>query len=325
MAAGNSNMFAWAIEAVPLMSSRCENPNRVWVGTFQLVWNDFMDEIVKGPVVFKGGKSYLAQGLNKREFTADELSPSSYYKTCGEISLDLKKKIETAIKKKFNETSDILDSVNWMPGEGKYLVYAMLKKDFKFAAPFDRLKTEKGVQYFGITPKSHNALREQVTVLFYTSRADFAVKIKTAGKDEVFLYRTDKDDSFEKLYSDMLTSPRYDSYKGILPQDELKIPDINLFVFQSFDDLCYRPIKGTDNLMIESAIETVEFKMNQAGVKLKSEAAIATTKAALPTNLRPRLFYFDDTFVLFLKEQDKSKPYFALRVADVSLINKTGR
>jgi hypothetical protein len=174
-----SNAFAWAIDAVPLTSSMSESPNRVWVGTFQLVWNDFMDGIVKGPVQFKGRKLALAQELNKRDFTADELSENSYYKTYGEVSLDLRKKIETAIKQKFNEKSDILNSINWMPAPGKYLVYAMLKKDFKFAAPFDKLKVENGVQYFGLTEKSSNAQRDQISVLFYNSRADFAVKIRT--------------------------------------------------------------------------------------------------------------------------------------------------
>jgi hypothetical protein len=320
-----SNAFAWAIDAVPLMSSYSETPNRVWVGTFQLVWNDFMDGIVKGPVQFKGRKSKLAQALNKRDFTENELSPGSYYKTYGEISLELKQQIETAIKKKFNETSDVLDTIYWLPGEGKYLVYAMLKKDFKFAVPFDKLGAVKGINYFGITPKSSNVLRDQVTVLFYNSRVDYAVKIRTAGADEIYLYRTDEDENFEKLYNKMLTT-RYDGYKGFLPKDELKVPDLNLFVMQSFDELCNRPIKGTNGLMISNAIETVDFKMNNTGVKLKSEAAIATTKSAvLPQNLKPRLFYFNDTFVIFLQERGKEKPYFALRVADAALINKTGR
>ena len=38
-----------------------------------------------------------------------------------------------------------------------------------------------------------------------------------------------------------------------------------------------------------------------------------------------RRFYFDDTFVLFLIEKDKSVPYFALRVDDVETLNKTGK
>ena len=58
--------------------------------------------------------------------------------------------------------------------------------------------------------------------------------------------------------------------------------------------------------------------MDNTGVKLKSEAGmIASTTALLPAE-EPRFFYFDDTFVVFLKEKGKNKPYFALRVHDIS-------
>ncbi len=322
-------VFANTIDVLPLMNSKSSEPNRVWVGTFQLVWNDFMDNIVKGPVQFKRKRSTLAKALNKRSFTSNELSENAYYKVSGEVSLDLRKKIESEIRKKFNEKSDILGSINWVPEPGKYLVYAMLKKDFKFAVAFDKLKPENGLQYFGITPKSSEAVREQVSVLFYNSKADFAVKIRTAGSfgasgvDEVYLYRTDSDENFEKLYERMLSVP-YDGFTMLLPKDELKVPDINMYVFKSFDELTGHKIKGTDGLMISDAMETIEFKMNNSGVKLKSEAAIVTTRSAIAL-AKPRLFYFDNTFVLFLKERGKDKPYFALRVADPAVINKTGR
>ena len=60
--------------------------------------------------------------------------------------------------------------------------------------------------------------------------------------------------------------------------------------------------------------------MDNKGVKLKSEAVITTKLTSVgPGRLeRPRYFYFDDTFVLFLIEKGKSKPYFALRVHDIS-------
>ena len=79
-------------------------------------------------------------------------------------------------------------------------------------------------------------------------------------------------------------------------------------------------------MKISQALETIDFKMDNEGVKLKSEAAIAVTMSSLmPERVKPRDFNFDDTFVMFLQESDKIKPYFALRVDDVSLINKTGR
>ena len=62
--------------------------------------------------------------------------------------------------------------------------------------------------------------------------------------------------------------------------------------------------------------------MNNTGVKLKSEAAITAMMTALAPPEEPRMFYFDDTFVVFLKEKGKEKPYFALRVYDINNFQK---
>lgn len=321
------------LDVLPLLSSSSEQQNRVWVGTFQLAWNDLMDGIVKGPVVFEGDKSKLAKQLNKQKFKADMLSEDSYYKTYGEISPELKSTIENAIKEKFNETSDILDGIDWTPGAGKYLVYAMLKKDFKFITAFDKLKPAKfghkfaKVQYYGIDEKSDKILDDMVHVLFYNSSKDFAVMIDTDGPDKLYLYRTNDNKAFDRLYSDMfMKRTQYEGEVDFMSKDELMVPDISLYAMKSFNELCGRKIKGTD-ILIGQAMETVDFKMNNEGVKLKSEAAIATKMSMpiMPESLKPRKFYFDDTFVMFLQESGKTKPYFALRVQDVSLINKTGR
>lgn len=321
------------LDVLPLLSSQSAQANRVWVGTFQLVWNDLMDGIVKGPVKFEDYKSPLAKQLNKQKFKADQLSEDSYYKTYGETSPELKAQIETAIKEKFNETSDVLDAIDWTPGPGKYLVYAMLKKDFKFLTAFDKLKPArfahsfKKVDYFGIDEKSDKMLDHTVNVLFYNSSKDFAVAVNTQGNDILYLYRTNDNKTFDKLYSDMfMKKVQYDGPSEFMDKDEFKVPNISLYSQKSFDELCNHKIKGTD-IMIGQALETVDFKMDNEGVKLKSEAAIATKMSMpiIPENMKPRKFYFDDTFVLFLQESDKNKPYFALRVDDVSLINKTGR
>ncbi len=324
---------AESIALVPTMKSESMATNRIWVGTFQLAWNDLMDGIVKGPIIFKGYKSKTAKILNKQSFTKDDVSEDSYYTTYGEISPDLRTSIEKAIMEKFNETSDVLNAVDWSPAPEKYLVYAMLKKDFKFLTAFDKLKQEKfgsnrtKVDYFGINEDSDKVLRDTVHVLFYNSSKDFAVTINTMGADVVYLYRTDDDLDFDKLYTDMFLKRA--GYKGSLDfteKDELKIPNINLYKEQSFSELCGRQIKGT-NFMIDQALETVDFKMDNEGVKLKSEAVIATKMSAImsPVKVKPRKFYFDDTYVIFLQESGKDQPYFAMRVNDVETINKTGR
>lgn len=321
------------LELVPVMNYKTEQQNRVWVGTFQLVWNDFMDYIVKGPVVFENEKSPLAKQLNKQKFKADMLNENSYYKAYGAISPELKTQIESGIKEKFNETSDILNSLDWNPAPEKYLVYAMLKKDFKFITAFDKLKPARfgnsraKVEYFGIDKNSDEILDKTVHVLFYNSVDDFAISINTQTDDILYLYRTSDDKPFDKLYSDMnMKKAGYTGFRAFNEKDVLKVPNLSLFKEQSYPQLCNKPIKNT-KMMISDAMQTVDFKMDNEGVKLKSEAAIATVMSALPVfeKPQPRKFYLDDTFVLFLQEGGKKLPYFALRVNDVDFVNKTGR
>ena len=83
-----------------------------WCGTFQLVWNDMKNKVVKGDVVFTP-QVKIADNLNKETFTEEMLSEDHYYKTYGLKTLELKKKIEKGIKKKFNQDSDILDDFDW--------------------------------------------------------------------------------------------------------------------------------------------------------------------------------------------------------------------
>ena len=317
------------LDVLPLFSSQSNQANRLWVGTFQLAWNDLMDGIIKGPVLFEGRTPTVVKQLNNQDFKADQLSENSYYKTYGETSPELKKTIEEAIKEKFGETSDVLDGADWTKAKGKYTVYAMLKKDFQFLKPFDKLKAEKfgksakKVEYFGIDKKSNHELYNNVTVLFYNSPKDFAVGMLTQGDDIVYLYRTDDNKSFDKLYADM--QKKQSEYKEITDfgeKDELKVPNISLYKLKSFNELCGKQIKGT-NIKIDQAVESVDFKMNNEGVKLKSEALIMTKMTALmPQASHPRKLYFNDTFVMFLQEADKDQPYFALRVNDVNSINK---
>lgn len=317
-----SPAFAANIEVLPTMQSKTNVQDRVWVGTFQIVWNDFMDKIAHNQIKFPGGTPVMVNELNKQEFTVDELNEKCYYKYVGKIKKNTKKIIAKAIKKKFNETSDLLDKLDLTPAKDRFIVYAMLKKDFQFVNPFDKLGKsmfrDTEAEFFGIDGKSDKSLDEGVKVLFYNNPSDFAVLLDTNNNDEVYLYKTANTKTFNYIYSDMLK--KQESYEGdtkFNDVDELKVPNLKFFEEKSFDEVCGRRIKGT-NLIIDQAMETVKFEMDNTGVKLKSEAAITAMMTALAPPAEPRNFYFDDTFVVFLKEKGKNKPYFALRVYDIN-------
>lgn len=316
-----------SIEVQPTMFSRTNAQDRVWVGTFQLVWNDFMDKVLFNPVRFREGTPIIVQELNAQTFNAEDLSDKSYYKMVGRVTKKTKSQISKAIRKKFGESSDLLDKLDLMPRNDMLIVYAMLKKDFEFFRKFDKLGksyfgNEQEAEYFGISSTSNKVLANSVEVLFFNSPEDFAVKLKTKGDDEVFLYKNDSNKSFTSLYIDMLKKEKaFNGNQEFTEADELKVPNISFFEEKSFEELKGKRIMGT-NYVINQAMETIKFNMNYKGVELKSEGAVTIMTMSLKPDLQPRMFYFDDTFVIFLKEKEKQKPYFALRVHDISNYQK---
>ena len=71
--------------------------------------------------------------------------------------------------------------------------------------------------------------------------------------------------------------------------------------------------------VITEAIQTIEFEIDNKGGKLKSEALIAVKENAIMIEdpVDYRYFYCNDDFYMFLKEENKDKPYLALKVDDL--------
>ena len=319
-----------SIEVLPTMNTQSTAQNRIWVGTFQLVWNELTDKIVKAPVKFLDFDSQMANNLNQKQFKKSNLNEKSYYVKSGIVSPALKAEIEKNIKSKFHETSEILKMFDFTYNPEKIFVYAMLKKDFRFTNAFDKLATgnfgnsQEKVKYFGINDNSNPKLYKNVNVLFYNDDNDFAVKLYTKGKDEVLLYRTNDDKTFYKYYAELNDkTAKYSGDKNFVKNDTLTIPDIKLYQETSFNELEGHQIVGT-NMQIDKTIETVDFRMNNKGVKLKSEAAIMLRCMSLAPR-EGRDFTFNNNFVLFLIEKNQNTPYYAMKVSDVAAINKTGK
>ena len=298
--------------------------NKVWCGTFNLVWNDFMNDVIGGKIEFEDGPSNLANELNKQSFTVNQLNSNSYYKKHGCATTELKTEIENGIKEKFNENSEILDKVEWDNPEG-YVLYCMLKKEFNYLEKFPTLDdakfgdSEEKVKYFGIKPDTEQTASKNVDILFYNSENDFAIKLKTQEGEEVYLYRTSGEGkSFDDNYNEMIEkSNNYTDTKTWNKNDILMIPFIKVQDEINYDELCGRLIKGTQ-WYIRQALQTINFELNNYGGSVKSEALIEALKqSSLDIN---REFIFDDDFILYLKEADKEKPYFALKVDNLDVL-----
>ncbi len=298
-----------------------ETDKDLWCITFQLVWNEFSDYIKQDKVKLLPSNPPLADELNKKLYTKADISEDSYFLAQGKTNKDLKKQIENGIYKKFKEKSDIINLINWEDKEG-YLFYAMLKKNFTFPKAFDILSPStfegKGnYKYFG--KKGKNNFDENLKVLFYKNENEYAVSLNTKENEKVILFRTEKDDNFENLYKYIKENISLEEFSKL---DTLKIPYLKVDKTLSFGELCNKKIAGT-NLMISQALQTIKFNLDNKGGSLKSEAAIALMKCAMPmAPEKPRHYDFDKKFVLFLIETGKDNPYFAMKVNDDSFLIK---
>ena len=302
-----------------------------WCGTFQLIWNDLKNDLAKQDIIFMQEPDLqVVKNLNKETFKTEDISENSYYKVYGNPTLELKEQIEKAIKEKFNEESEILDDFSWGSNNPKdYFLYCMLKKEFEFPVAFKELEDGEfangkysKINYFGLEKDAEEELRNQVEVLYYNSPSQFAVKIKTKQNDEIILARGEEGNTFQEIYNNINTnSENYEGIKEFTKKDELKIPNIDFKQKTEFTELEQKEFSfaNGDVYIIDKALQTIEFELDKEGGKIKSEAGIMTKEMAIATDeIEERKFNFDDEFVIFLKENDKEKPYFAASISDIT-------
>lgn len=323
------------VNLTPVFTKKMGNTdyNSIWVGTFNLAWNELMEQFVNRKIEFVDGNTELVNELNKKSFDKEQLSEEDYYIKVGKTTPELKEEIINDIKNKFDiDGSNLLKDINFQPiTKEDFTIYTLMYKDFKFNNPFDRLsngkfaKSKEEVKYFGINNASSEYLNSNVKILFFNSKNDFAVKLGTMwpDKEEIILYRTDESKSFNKYYEDV--KEKSNNYKGrteFSKNDEIKIPYIQADDTINYDELCGKEIKGTDALVLRTAMQNVKFSLNEKGGNMTSEAVIMGTYNSYPEGEVPMYFYFDDTFVLFMKEENKEKPYLSLKVDNIDILVK---
>ncbi len=280
--------------------------NNLWVGTLDLAWKDLEDKIGLNKIELEGEMPQIANDLNESTFSKEMLNPNDY-KINVERTLTNGYKIDATLNKELNflESFDNFNDYKWTFGN-----------------------SEEYIKYFGINNASPEKMNKNVEILFYNKlnngsllSNDMAIKLKTKEGDEIILYRTDDKKSFDEYYEDVKTKAK--NYKGrteFTKDDELRIPYVKVNGMINYKQLYDKKIKNSKGLYIYDVIQNVNFYLNERGCNLSSKATMVTEYMGIGQDTK--YCYFQDTFIVFMKEANSDKPYFALKVDNNDILEK---
>lgn len=280
--------------------------NNLWVGTLDLAWKDLEEKIGLNKIELEGKMPQIANDLNESTFSKEMLNPNDY-KINVERTVTNGYKIDATLNKELNflESFDNFSDYKWTFGN-----------------------SEEYIKYFGINNASPEEMNKNVEILFYNKlnngsllSNDMAIKLKTKEGDEIILYRTDDKKSCDEYYEDIKAKTK--NYKGrteFSEDDELRIPYVKVNGMINYNQLYDKKIKNSKGLYIYDVIQNVNFYLNERGCNLSSKAAMVTEYMGIGQDTK--YCYFQDTFIIFMKEKNSDKPYFALKVDNNDILEK---
>lgn len=280
--------------------------NNLWVGTLDLAWKELEDKIGLNKIELEGEMPQIANDLNESTFSKEMLNPNDY-KINVERTVTNGYKIDATLNKELNflESFDNFNDYKWTFGN-----------------------SDEAIKYFGINNASPEKMNKNVEILFYNKlnngsllSNDMAIKLKTKEGDEIILYRTDDKKSFDEYYEDIKAKTK--NYKGrteFSQDDELRVPYVKVNGMINYNQLYDKKIKNSKGLYIYDVIQNVNFYLNERGCNLSSKATMVTEYMGIGEDTK--YCYFQDTFIIFMKEKKSDKPYFALKVDNNDILEK---
>lgn len=84
----------------------------------------------------------------------------------------------------------------------------------------------ENIKYFGINEQTEEQVRNQVKVLYYESKDNFAIKLTTQGNDEIILSKENKEDNFLGIYKEIEKREFYidDTFTIFLQEEGKDLP-----------------------------------------------------------------------------------------------------
>lgn len=322
-----------------------EHKSAIWCSTFQMAWDKFKQDIIGEPIQIPAAQE-LADRLNRSQFPIGSIEEKSYYATAGFVKNGIIEQVQKEMARRFpSEPVPTFDSRYSTPDV--ILAYAYLNVDVAFKDPYYDYRgrfnflnsnglgtdvTAFCAQTSGPARDSQR-VRDQVEVLYYdaggsSGAASFAVDLsKQTQPYQVILARVPHCKTFgeaAKALQDRIATfkkdPNYAALRGLGHGDTLIVPDVLYKLTHHFDELLGKHLGNQkwDRYFFFEALQKIDFTLSRTGVVLKSEARLATKKAA---SREQRRLDFDRPFLICVqKREPNATPFFLMWVDNAELM-----
>lgn len=330
-------------EIVPSLDSALQpGRNLVYSATFQIIWNQLSDEIIKSPIQLNQDLQ-IVRALNKRFFESGDISTDYYLAMAGFGWDGIVEKIKRGLFEKFQREPGfdlrVLSS-------NDILIYAYLEKSIPFDKKFDvfdeplLFSDNVLVESFGIF--KGDAAADQVQILDYFSDDDFVLKFSSPmfqqweGKrkgteyqppitDEIILAKVAPKstllETIEYVMARIQTSEHRKSMLDSNVPEILQVPKIDFDILRQYSEIEGFSFANPNfqDYRISQALQATKFRFDETGAKLSSEGFMNLT---FGVSEQVRKFVCDKSFLIYFREKQARYPYLALWIGNSELLVK---
>jgi hypothetical protein len=299
-----------------------DGKNALWCATFQMAWDSAAKNFGKPMRLHPASK--LADALNRSSFDRRWIDDRSVLMIEGSVSDGVLEKIDKGAGER-GVRSRLTGELRKISAPGDLVFYALLVKNLEFQQPFAKLgKWKVGrnhVPWFGFTPRhlDRGELMKQVAVHHYGAKNDFVIELRTKqGEDQFLLAKLPAAPATTGAASQSVLDRLRADAPTAASEDLLAVPNVVIDEKISFSELEGRRVEGSD-AFVRKALQTIDFRMDEKGVKLRSEASVSFGCSA-QTSITPRLMILDPPFAVVMKRKNAPQPYFVAWIANADLL-----
>jgi protein tyrosine phosphatase (PTP) superfamily phosphohydrolase (DUF442 family) len=311
--------------------------NTVWCASFQAAWKRLQEDLAKEPVKLEDGPA-IVDSLNRADDPREILPEGSFYVAAGFISDGILNRIRSEVPTIFPGKKP-LSSLN--PADRAAVAYCYLQVRLSFeTAYFQSKQPVKFVSSDGKTTEIHSfgihpgdeitddRFYYQPSVLFQgrtgkDNRVEFVVDLDCRSRSsQVVIAMVEPAESLAKTLASVEKKVQQYQSKGKsskLDTHRLMIPDMAWKLSHRYVELMDKEFLNPrlrERFLVE-ALQDIDFRMDRHGIKLASEANIGVDSAM---RRDPIEYVVDRPFLVYLKERDADRPYFAMWVDNAELL-----